>query len=131
MSGVPFGLMAGLLFKFSSRLSMAKHTAQSSTTFLTKVAFQMFSGFCSETMFLLTYVKQSLISSETVKFQRWSGLRSPLRRVQFENPETLPQLGRLLFDQWRQILQNFISSLVASMRNRIGVVLQSRDGSTQ
>ena len=41
MSGVPFGLMAGLLFKFFSRMAMAKCTAESPTTFLVEVAFQM------------------------------------------------------------------------------------------
>ena len=37
----PFGLMAGFLFKFFSRMSMAKCAAESSTTLLVEVAFQM------------------------------------------------------------------------------------------
>ena len=70
--GVPFGLMAGLLFKFFSRMSIAKCTTESSTTFLVEGRFPDSAArqcSCSP---------MSSSSSETVKFQHWSGLPSPL-----------------------------------------------------
>ena len=53
------------------------------------------------------------------------------RRVRQHNPTTLIQLTRLLIEEWERIPQDYLNTLIESMRKRIGAVIESKRGPTK
>ena len=53
------------------------------------------------------------------------------RRVRQHNPTTLIQLTRLLIEEWERIPQDYLNTLIDSVRKRIGAVLESKGGPTK
>ena len=89
-------------------------------------------------------------AAAVIEYKRTQGLRSlPLsafspdlnpiehvwdylgKRVQERTPQNLQQLQAILREEWELIPQEFLNNLVASMRRRIGAVIEAEGGHTK